>query len=248
MINFFSKKFKLSLIVIGISFPILFLFQNCSNKTQFSADTIGYSGNSNGERIHLLPTQETNLIKDEPQLSVPIEIKSTCDSYIEIKSDQFSIPIKDASNICYYKKIFTGIASNSTSNYEEMNKNSENGKKLMMQEQISLIVNLARGRRVVVSSDFLREESFVVDNFLLVQVDQNKPIFSGWSYEYENTQLKNNYDGSRIDISFYSKDAYLNAWEITNLFENEKNLNLKISTLDNGGAYQLSPNTYLVFK
>ncbi len=263
------RYLKMLFIIFIISVPILFGFQNCANQK------VGFADQSSqplqNSTIHLEDFQnlpKSPVVSDqvidqprqqvhEPAVSQPIVINSICDSYVEITNDQFSIPEKDSNNICYYKKIFKGIAtkdsslSSNFSNYGEANaQQMSQYKKLLIQESESLIVNLSLNRRVAISGDYKSEAPYGVDNFIMVQVDSEKPTISGWSYYYENTALIDIQENKLITkISYYlGRNAnVLDAWEITSQMPFKKNFNLKISTLDNGGSYSLTP-LYLVFK
>lgn len=196
-----------------------------------------------------------------------VAITENCQSYQEIVSDTFAVPARDSRNTCYYIKLVSAVASQSSSNIiprrtdiVSRNHDTWNGNQAphLMGER-SLSFKIMGPRQVVLSGDTHGGADIFVDNYFLVEVGLPgaalPALWASGTADAPPVDAKGNLTpilvGGQPVTNYHAYQSggtsNFSAYDFSPMLDIGENVSFRGSALDCGGA-AYSSEVFLVFK
>ena len=196
-----------------------------------------------------------------------VAISENCKAYQEIVDDNFAIPARDSSNMCYYIKIVNTVASQGSMNIvprrtdvvarNHDNWNGNQAPHLMGDRSLSF--RIMGPRQVVLSGDTHGAADIYVDNFFLVEIGlpgaTSPTLWASGTGDAPPIDSHGNQTpilvGGKPILDYHAYQgggtSNFSAYDFSPLLDVGANVTFRGSALDCGGvAY--SSDVYLVFK
>ncbi len=196
-----------------------------------------------------------------------VAITQNCQSYQEVVDSNFAVPARDSSNTCYYIKLTSAVASQSSMNIiprrtdvVARNHDTWNGNQAphVMGDR-SLSFKIMGPRQVVLSGDTHGGADIYVDNFFLVEVGlpgaTSPALWASGTGDAPPVDASGNQTpilvGGQPVTNYHAYQAggtsNFKAYDFSPMLDIGENVTFRGSALDCGGA-AYSSDVYLVFK